>query len=127
MSLSSLSDSADLPDKLLTELTAYHSLGLRNALAAAVLNALVLDLFYREATMNQQSNRITIEGAIEMNLASLSKILAEAASMAEAAYSAMQAGNRNGAIGTVLELPEKLKACSALLEVSLAMHRGLPR
>src|SRR5271166_678488 len=44
-------DGAELPDKLLTELTAYHSLGLRNALAAdhriaylAVLNALVLDL-----------------------------------------------------------------------------------
>jgi hypothetical protein len=77
--------------------------------------------------MNQQSNRITIEGAIEMNLAALSKILAEAASMAEAAYSAMQAGNRNGAIGTLLELPEKLKTCGALFEVSLAMHRGLPR
>ena len=50
-------DSAELPDKLLTELTAYHSLGLRNALAAnhriaylAVLNALVLDLFYNGYT-----------------------------------------------------------------------------
>ncbi len=47
-------DSAELPEKLLTEITAYHSLGLRNALAAnhsiaylAVLNALVLGLFYR--------------------------------------------------------------------------------
>ena len=47
-------DSADLPDKLMTELTAYHSLGLRNALAAdhgiaylAVLHALTLKLFYR--------------------------------------------------------------------------------
>ncbi len=52
-------DSAELPDKLMTELTAYHSLGLRNALAAdhriaylAVLNALVLDLFYRGYTNN---------------------------------------------------------------------------
>jgi len=52
-------DSAELPDKLLTELTAYHSLGLRNALAAnhriaylAVLNALVLDLFYRGPASN---------------------------------------------------------------------------
>jgi ParB family chromosome partitioning protein len=52
-------DSAELPDKLMTELTAYHSLGLRNALAAnhriaylAVLNALVLDLFYRGYTSN---------------------------------------------------------------------------
>ncbi|MGP0039623.1 MAG: DNA-binding protein, partial [Rhodomicrobium sp.] len=52
-------DSAELPDKLMTELTAYHSLGLRNALAAdhriaylAVLNAVVLDLFYRGYTSN---------------------------------------------------------------------------
>jgi ParB family transcriptional regulator, chromosome partitioning protein len=50
-------DSADLPDKLMTELTAYHSLGLRNALAAdhaiaylAVLHALTLKLFYRGHT-----------------------------------------------------------------------------
>jgi ParB family transcriptional regulator, chromosome partitioning protein len=52
-------DGGDLPEKLLTELTAYHSLGLRNALAGhhriaylAVLNALVLDLFYRGCTDN---------------------------------------------------------------------------
>lgn len=52
-------DSAELPDKLMTELTAYHSLGLRNALAAdhrvaylVVLNALVLDLFYKGYTTN---------------------------------------------------------------------------
>ena len=50
-------DSADLPDKLMTELTAYHSLGLRNALAAdhaiaylAILHALTLKLFYRGYT-----------------------------------------------------------------------------
>jgi ParB family transcriptional regulator, chromosome partitioning protein len=50
-------DSADLPDRLMTELTAYHSLGLRNALAAnhaiaylAVLYALTLKLFYRGYT-----------------------------------------------------------------------------
>jgi ParB family chromosome partitioning protein len=50
-------DSADLPDKLMTELTAYHSLGLRNALAGdhaiaylAVLHALTLKLFYRGYT-----------------------------------------------------------------------------
>ena len=50
-------DSADLPDRLMTELTAYHSLGLRNALAAdhaiaylAVLHALTLKLFYRGYT-----------------------------------------------------------------------------
>jgi len=47
-------DSAELPDKLMTELTAYHSLGLRNALAndfhmafLAVLHTLTLKLFYR--------------------------------------------------------------------------------
>jgi ParB family chromosome partitioning protein len=52
-------DGAELPDRLLTELTAYHSLGLRNALAAnhrvaylAALNALVLNLFYRGYTSN---------------------------------------------------------------------------
>jgi ParB family chromosome partitioning protein len=50
-------DSAELPDRLLTELTAYHSLGLRNALAdnhsaayLAVLHALTLRLFYRYST-----------------------------------------------------------------------------
>jgi ParB family transcriptional regulator, chromosome partitioning protein len=50
-------DNADLPDKLLTELTAYHSLGLRNSLAdnhctayLAVLHALTLRLFYRNST-----------------------------------------------------------------------------
>ena len=50
-------DSADLPGKLMTELTAYHSLGLRNALAAdhasaylSVLHALTLKLFYRGYT-----------------------------------------------------------------------------
>ncbi len=59
-------DSAELPDKLLTELTAYHSLGLRNALAAdpriaylAVLNALALDLFYKGYTSN---NCLQIDG-----------------------------------------------------------------
>jgi ParB family chromosome partitioning protein len=50
-------DSAELPDRLLTELAAYHSLGLRNALAdnhctayLAVLHALTLKLFYRYST-----------------------------------------------------------------------------
>ncbi len=50
-------DSCELADKLMTELTAYHSLGLRNALAAdhgiaylAVLHALILKLFYRGHT-----------------------------------------------------------------------------
>lgn len=47
-------DGAELPDKLLIELTAYHSLGLRNALARepsmatfALLHAMVLKLFYQ--------------------------------------------------------------------------------
>jgi ParB family transcriptional regulator, chromosome partitioning protein len=46
-------DGAELPDKLMTELTAYHSLGLRNALAQepsmatfALLHAMTLKLFY---------------------------------------------------------------------------------
>jgi ParB family chromosome partitioning protein len=50
-------DCAELPDKLMTELTAYHSLGLRNALAdnhfaayLAVLHALTLKLFYGYST-----------------------------------------------------------------------------
>ncbi len=50
-------DGCELADKLMTELTAYHSLGLRNALAAdhgiaylAVLHALILKLFYRGHT-----------------------------------------------------------------------------
>ena len=53
------SEGDGLSEKLLTELTVYHSLGLRNALAAnhgvaylAVLNALVLGLFYRGYTSN---------------------------------------------------------------------------
>ena len=47
-------DSAELPDRLMTELTAYHSLGMRNAMASdsrvaylAVLHTLSLRLFYR--------------------------------------------------------------------------------
>ncbi|MGO9474906.1 MAG: DNA-binding protein, partial [Rhodomicrobium sp.] len=51
-------DSAELPDRLMTELTAYHSLGLRNAMAndfrmafVAVLHALALRLFYGYGTM----------------------------------------------------------------------------
>jgi ParB family chromosome partitioning protein len=50
-------DSAELPDRLMTELTAYHSLGFRNALAndfrmafVAVLHTLTLKLFYRYST-----------------------------------------------------------------------------
>ena len=52
-------DGAELPDRLMTELTAYHSLGLRNALAndfrmafIAMLHALTLKLFYRYSAEN---------------------------------------------------------------------------
>ncbi len=66
-------DSAELPDRLMTELTAYHSLGLRNALAAnhriatlAVLNALVLRVFYLGAASNNclqiQANDALVSG-----------------------------------------------------------------
>jgi hypothetical protein len=66
---------------------------------------------------------ISSEPAIAATIAGLRNILQEAATLA---LSALAAGRRNLAIGTLLPLEEMLPTAQALLTASLALHRCNP-
>jgi hypothetical protein len=64
--------------------------------------------------------------AIVATLAGLRDILQEAATLALSAGAAIEAGNQNLAIGTLLPLEEMLTTAQALFQAARALHR-LPR
>lgn len=65
-----------------------------------------------------------IQTAIAANLAALSQRLTEAAELAKEAQEAMQDGNQNLAIGTVLDFEKRLPETQALFAAAMALHRG---
>jgi hypothetical protein len=65
-----------------------------------------------------------IHTAIAANLAALSQRLSEAAGLAKEAQTAMQEGNQNLAIGTVLDFEKRLPEAQALFAAAMALHRG---
>lgn len=67
--------------------------------------------------------RTACNPAITANLAALAEGLREAATLATSAHSAMHAGNRNLAVGTVLPLERDLPTYVGLLTAILALHR----
>ena len=71
-------------------------------------------------------NKQIIHKAIAANLDALSHRLLHAASLAREAYEAMEAGQQNQAIGTVLEFEQLLPEAQALFSAALVLHRNHP-
>ncbi len=65
-----------------------------------------------------------IQTAIAANLAALSQRLTEAAELAKEAHKAMEEGNQNLAIGTVLDFEKRLPETQALFAAAMALHQG---
>lgn len=61
--------------------------------------------------------------AIAANLDALTAMLQDAAALAAEAKQAMDDGQRNQAIGTILPVEELLPAAGALLGAAMALHR----
>ncbi len=60
---------------------------------------------------------------VTLCLRSLSELLSQAASLARAAASCAEEGNRNGAIGIVLDVEELTRDANALLNTATFVHR----
>lgn len=65
-----------------------------------------------------------IQNAIAANLAALTQRLSQAAELAGQAHEAMQAGEQNQAIGTILDFDRLLPEAQALYNAAIALHRG---
>ena len=65
--------------------------------------------------------------AILANIAALHDRLAEALARAGEAREAMRSGQRNRAIGTILEFEHTLPECEALFRTALLLHRSALR
>lgn len=65
-----------------------------------------------------------IQNAIAANLAALTQRLSQAAELAGQAHDAMQAGEQNQAIGTILDFDRLLPEAQALYNAAIALHRG---
>lgn len=65
-----------------------------------------------------------IQNAIAANLAALTQRLTQAAALAKEAHEAMQAGEQNQAIGTVIDFDHLLPEAQALYNAAIALHRG---
>ena len=65
-----------------------------------------------------------IQNAIAANLAALTQRLTQAAERAKASHEAMQAGEQNQAIGTIIDFESLLPEAQALYNAALALHRG---
>jgi len=65
-----------------------------------------------------------IQSAIAANLAALTQRLSQAAELAGQAHEAMQAGEQNQAIGTILDFDRLLPEAQALYNAAIALHRG---
>jgi hypothetical protein len=68
-----------------------------------------------------------LDQAILANIAALHDRLAEALARAGEAREAMQSGQRNRAIGTILEFERTLPECEALFRTALLLHRSASR
>ena len=64
--------------------------------------------------------------AILANIVALHDRLGEALTRAELACEAMRDGQRNLAIGTILEFERSLPECEALFRTALLLHRSEP-
>ena len=73
-----------------------------------------------------KENKTVIHKAIAANLDALSQRLSQAATLAKEAHEAMEAGQQNQAIGTVLEFERLLPEAQALFSAALVLHRNHP-
>ncbi|MDE1901251.1 MAG: hypothetical protein KGI37_06390 [Alphaproteobacteria bacterium] len=73
-----------------------------------------------------KENKQVIHKAIAANLNALSQRLSQAAALAKKAHEAMEAGQQNQAIGTVLEFERLLPEAQALFSAALVLHRNHP-
>ncbi|MDE2020227.1 MAG: hypothetical protein KGJ13_07830 [Patescibacteria group bacterium] len=73
-----------------------------------------------------KENKQVIHKAIAANLDALSQRLSQAALLAKEAHEAMEAGEQNQAIGTVLEFERLLPEAQALFRAALVLHRNHP-
>ena len=73
--------------------------------------------------MSKESQPV-IQNAIAANLAALAQRLARAAALAKEAEEAMQRGEQNLAIGTVIGFDHILPEAQALYNAAIALHRS---
>ena len=74
--------------------------------------------------MKNTAQKTTIQNAIAANLAALSQRLTEAAEQARQASEAMEKGEQNQAIGTVIDFDRTLPEAHALFNAAMVLHRG---
>lgn len=65
-----------------------------------------------------------IQNAIAANLAALTQRLTQAAELAKEAHAAMEQGQQNQAIGTIVDFDNLLPEAQALYNAAIALHRG---
>jgi hypothetical protein len=70
---------------------------------------------------------IFLNEAILANIEALHDRLREAVTRASEAHEAMRDGQRNRAIGTILEFEHTLPECEALFRTALLLHRNASR
>lgn len=73
--------------------------------------------------MTTESKTI-IQNAVAANLAALAQRLTQAAELAKEAQSAMEQGQPNQAIGTILSFDHILPEAQALYNAAIVLHRG---
>lgn len=61
--------------------------------------------------------------ALTANIATLADLLAEAAKYAAEAAEAMAAGNRNLAVGTLLQIEQTVPDAKTIMDATFALHR----
>ncbi len=61
--------------------------------------------------------------ALTANIAALADLLAEAAKYAAEAAEAMAGGNRNLAVGTLLQIEQTVPDAKAIMDATFALHR----
>ncbi len=73
--------------------------------------------------MTTESKKI-IQNANDSNLAELTQRLTQAAELAKEAHAAMERGEQNMAIGTIVDFDRMLPEAQALYNAAIALHRG---
>jgi hypothetical protein len=68
--------------------------------------------------------RETIKNAIAANIAAMHEVLAASAARTAEAYQAIEAGEQNQAVGTMLGLDRELENALALYRAAIALHQG---
>ena len=62
--------------------------------------------------------------AIAANIEALDQMLADMATRVAEAYQAIEAGEQNQAVGTILGLDQELEDALALYRAAIALHKG---